>query len=78
VNVRFDMSIAESSRSGVGPPKSRLLGAHVGRPRSLLTFPKADITSFGSADQYGWIRTFSDRDAMARMRKNRTFRGLAF
>jgi hypothetical protein len=27
--------------------------AHVGRPRSPLTFSKADITSFGSADRYG-------------------------
>jgi hypothetical protein len=26
----------------------------------------------------GGFRTFSNRDAMARMRKNRTFRGLAF
>jgi len=41
-NVRFNISIAQSSRFGIGPPKSRLLGAHVGRPRSLLTFPKAD------------------------------------
>src|SRR4029077_5514248 len=30
-NVRFDISIAQSSRSDVGPTKSRLLGALVGR-----------------------------------------------
>jgi hypothetical protein len=50
-NVRFDISIAQSRRSGVGQPKSRLLGAHAGRPRSLLIFPKADIPSFGSAER---------------------------
>ena len=29
--------------------------AHVGRPRSLLILPKADITPFGSVDRYGWF-----------------------
>jgi hypothetical protein len=51
-------------------PYHCLARAHVGRPRSLLTFPKADITSFGSADRYGWI---CDGPLCDGATKNRTF-----
>jgi hypothetical protein len=43
-NVRFDISIAQSNRSGVGQPKSRPLGAHCGRRRPMRRFSKADAT----------------------------------
>jgi hypothetical protein len=42
-----------SGPASLGQLRSRQLRAHVGRPRPLLTFPKADITSFGSADMGG-------------------------
>ena len=52
----FDQHSGTSAR---GQLRSRLICAHVGRPRSLLIFPKADITSFGSADRYGWVADIS-------------------
>jgi hypothetical protein len=53
VHVRSCGLLAGSRQTAVGQHKSRLLGAHVGRPRSLLILPKADITPFGSVDRYG-------------------------
>jgi hypothetical protein len=53
VHVRSRGLLAGSRQSGPGQLRSRLICAHVGRPRSPLTFSKADITSFGSADRYG-------------------------
>ena len=43
-NVRFSFLLPENCHSASGQLRSRLICAHVGRPRSLLTFPKADIT----------------------------------
>jgi hypothetical protein len=65
------LQCAPRSRQAVlGQSKSRLLGAHVGRPRSLLILPKADITPFGSVDRYGWI---CDGPLCDGATKNRTF-----
>jgi hypothetical protein len=45
VKVRCDMSTAQSRRSGIGPLKSRLLGAHCGWSWPARPFSKAETMS---------------------------------
>ena len=65
-NVRCVISIAQSSRSGVGPPKSRLLGAHCGRSWPARPFSKADTMSAKRFRQL-WVgkQTFKTVKALA-------------
>jgi hypothetical protein len=54
-NVRFDISIAQSSRSGVGQLRSRLICAQPGHAGTLVGFPKADKASRRRVGWDGWI-----------------------
>jgi len=59
-NVRFDISIAQSCRSGVGPPKSRLLGAHFRLvPASAVVLESG--RHVGSRFRLPWVESGSSR-----------------
>jgi hypothetical protein len=53
MNVRCDISIAQSRQSASGPPKSRLLGALVGRSIEVRLSSKADVRLAAVIDHHG-------------------------
>jgi hypothetical protein len=60
VNVRFDIPIAQCRQSASGQPKSRLLGAHVGRSTEVRLCSKADVNLATVTDHHAPL---ADSDA---------------